>query len=225
MKILAVETSSVRGSVALLDGDRVLGEKGLGEGSQHARALVASADALLGGHPEAVDLLAVSAGPGSYTGLRVGITFAKTFAVQRGTPLVTVSSLDVIAANISDPVRLCVVVDARLGQVYAARYDADRNKVAGDIAARPLDVAAGLEPGTVVIGDGLRRYRETFAEMAKVVDDESAWWPRAANAGKLGRIKFLEKGGEDPHALVPRYLRRPQAEVIWEKPPGASGPR
>ena len=83
----------------------MLGEKGLGEGSQHARALVASADALLGGRPEAVDLLAVSAGPGSYTGLRVGITFAKTFAVQTGTPLVTVSSLDVIAA--SDAVRGC----------------------------------------------------------------------------------------------------------------------
>jgi len=225
VKILAVETSGRQGTVALLDDDRLLAEKGLGEGLRHSRDLVPAADELLGGRPEAVDLLAVSAGPGSYTGLRVGITFAKAFAVQTGTPVVAVSSLDAIAANVTDSAPLCVAVDARLGQVYAAVYDAGRNKVVDDVAALPQDVAARLGPETVVVGDGLRRYRETFAEVAKVIDDESAWRPRAVNVGRLGRIRFLEKGGDDPHALVPRYLRRPQAEVIWQKASGGSGPR
>ena len=225
MKILAIETSSARGSVALLDDDRVLAERSLGIGSRHGRDLVPCADEILGGDTTGVDLLAVSAGPGSYTGLRVGITFAKTFATQTQTPAVTVSSLDVIAGNVAGPRPLCVVVDARLGQVYAAFYDGSRKKLAGDLAASPEEVAARVKPGTIIIGGGLTRYRETFAAVGEVIDDESTWWPRATNVGRLGRARFAENGGEDPHALMPRYLRRPQAEVKWEESQSASGPR
>jgi len=225
VKVLAIETSSARGCVALLDEGGLVSEQSLGEGSRHGQALVPCIDELLGGE-RSVDLVAVSAGPGSYTGLRVGITFAKTFCVQTGTPVVTVSSLDAIAANYTGPGRLCVVLDARLGQVYAALYDKEHHKTVGDIAASPEDVAAGVEPGkTVVIGDGLRRYRDIFAAAGEVIDDESVWWPRAASVGRLGRDRFNRDGGEDPRALVPRYLRRPQAEVTWEETQGAPGPK
>lgn len=223
MKVLAIETSSSRGAVALLDDDLLLGERSFSEGSRHGRELLPCVDALLEGKRTCVELIAVSAGPGSYTGLRVGLAFAKTFAAESATPVVTVSSLDVIAQNVAEACWLCVAVDARLGQVYAAVYDRERRKVLGDVAAAPGDVAAALNPETVVIGDGLRRYREAFAGAAKVAADESLWWPRAVHAGRLGHRKFIESGAEDPHALVPRYLRRAQAEVRWEELRSASG--
>ena len=226
MRVLAIETSSARGSVALLDDDNLVAETSLGEGSRHGRELVPCVDELLRGDPRGVDLVAVSVGPGSYTGLRVGITFAKTFAVESGTPVVTVSSLDVIAANVTQRVPLCVAVDARLGQVYAALYDADGNKTWGDVAAAPEDAAGRIRADdTRVLGDGLKRYGEVFARAATPIDDESLWWPRAANAGRLGRRRLEQTGAEDPRALVPRYLRRPQAEVKWHESRNASGPR
>ena len=209
----------------MLDGERLVVEKAFGECSRHGRDLLPCVDELLAGEPGSVGLLAISAGPGSYTGLRVGFTFVKTFAVQSNVPVVAVSSLDVIAANVTAPNGLCVVVDARLGQVFAALYDGEGKRASEDIAAPPSDVAARLEPGTLVIGGGLKRYRDVFAQVAEVSDDESIWLPGAANVGRLGQTIFAEKGGEDPHTLVPRYLGRPQAELKWEQSQNASGPK
>jgi len=225
VKVLAIETSSPCGSVALLEDDHLVAEEDFGEGARHARALLPSADRVLDGRPEAVGLVAVSAGPGSYTGLRVGLTLAKTFAIQTETPVVGVSSLDVIAANAAEPRRLGVVVDARLGQVYAALYDEDGKKVLGDIAASPEDVAARVAAGPLVIGAGLTRYGDVFARAGGDLGEEGLWRPRAAHAGRLGRARFEAEGGEDPHALLPRYLRRPQAEVRWEESQNAPGPK
>ena len=207
----------------MLDDDRLVAEKAFGEGSRHGQRLLPCVDELLGGEPEKVGLVALSGGPGSYTGLRVGFAFAKTFAVELGIPAVRVSSMDVVAANVQESCPVCVVTDARLGQVYAAIYEKDGKKIFGDVAASPGDVAARLTPETLVIGDGLRRYREVFAAAAKAADDEVIWWPRAASVGRLGRARFAEAGGEDPHGLAPWYLGRPQAEVKWEESQSAPG--
>ncbi len=225
MRILAIETSAATGSAAVLDDEGLVAEKDFGEGARHGRDLLPTIDALLGGDPASVDLVAVSAGPGSYTGLRVGITFAKTLGVQSGTPVVSVSSLDVIAANVAEERPLCVVVDARLGQVYVARYDVARKKVLNDAVLSPSEAAAGLSREVLVVGDGLVRHRDVFAAVATVVDDETLWRPRAANVSRLGLAKFKEQGTEDADGLVPQYLRRPQAEVRWEKLQSAAGLR
>ncbi len=227
VNVLAIETSSPAGAVALLADGRLLAEETLGDGSRHGRDLVSCIDRLLIGDASLVDLIAVSIGPGSYTGLRVGVTFAKTFAVETGKPVVGVSSLDVVAENVVEGSPLCVAVDARLGQVYAALYDGGRRKVLGDTVAAPADVAGRLEPGTWVVGDALGRYRDVFGAVrgVRIVDDEARWRPRAVSVGVLGRVQFNEAGGADPRELVPRYLRRPQAEVKWGKPSGVSGPR
>jgi len=224
VKVLAIETSSTRGAVALLDDDTVLDAKAFGECSRHGRDLLPCVDKLLGGEPGAVGLLAVSIGPGSYTGLRVGLAFAKTFAAETGTPVVGVSSLDVIAANVSEARRVCVVVDARLGRVYAALYEGDR-KVLDDAVARPEEIARQLKSDVLVVGDALRRHGAAFAEVAEVSGDESLWRPMAANVGRLGWRKFVAEGGDAPETLRPRYLARPQAEVKWEESQNASGPK
>lgn len=227
MNVLAIETSSARGAAALLADDRLLAEESLDDGSRHGRDLVPCVDRLLRGDASFVDLIAVSMGPGSYTGLRVGVTFAKTFAVQTGKPVVGVSSLDVIAQNAVECVPLCVVADARLGQVYAALYDGERHKVLDDTVAAPAEVAKRLEPGTWVVGDALSRYVDIFRAVpgVRILKDEAFWRPRAVSVGILGRTRFCEVGGADPRALVPRYLRRPQAEVKWEESSNVRGPR
>jgi tRNA threonylcarbamoyladenosine biosynthesis protein TsaB len=225
MKTLAVETSSARGSVALLEDGRAVAERTLGEGSRHGRDLVPCIDAVLGADPGCVDLVAVSAVPGSYTGLRVGIAFATTYCVETDTPAVAVSSLDVVAQNVPGPGPVCVVTDARLGQVYAALYDAEGKKVLDDAAARPETVAARIvEKDTRIVGDALRRYAPVFAE-AGAIQDPELWWPRAVHVGRLGRAKHEEQGGDDARELAPRYLRRPHAEVVWERSQNGSGPK
>ena len=225
MKVLAIETSSARGSVALLEDDCVIAQCDFGEGSKHGRDLLPCVDKVTGGNREGIDLVAVSGGPGSFTGLRVGLAFAKIFCIESGIPLVSVSSLDVIAENVADAASLCVIVDARLGHVYAAIYGAGHNKIFGDEIAPPDAIAAQLQHDMLVMGDGLKRYRELFAASAKVIDDEKMWRPLAANVGKLGRLKFLRHGAEDPRSIVPRYLGRPQAELKWEKFQNGRGPK
>jgi tRNA threonylcarbamoyladenosine biosynthesis protein TsaB len=224
VKILAIETSSSTGSAALLEDNRLVAERNMEPGSRHCRELLPLVDALLGDDAASLGLVAVGAGPGSYTGLRVGVTFVKTFCAETGVPAAAVSSLDVIAANAPGGRPVCVVVDARLGMVYTALYDAAGAKTFGDAAVRPEEAARRVTSGTCVLGDGLRRYRDLFAG-ADVVDDESAWRPRAANAGRLGREKFEQHGADDVRALVPRYLRRPEAEVKWEQSQAGPGPK
>jgi tRNA threonylcarbamoyladenosine biosynthesis protein TsaB len=218
LNVLAIETSSSRGSVALLDDDRVVAGCTLGEGSRHGRELLPCIDVVVGGDPLRVDLVAVSAGPGSYTGMRIGITFARTFCIETRAPLVGVSSLDVIAANVPRGTPLCVVVDARLRQVYAAFYEADGSKSAGDLVADAESVAEQIAARpTRIVGDALRRYRGTFESAGEVLADEALWAPRAENCGRLGLATFREMGGQDPRSLLPRYLRRPTAKTVAQR--------
>ena len=152
----------------------------------------------------------------------MGVTFAKVFAVEAKKPVVGVSSLDVIAANVTEPGAVCVLVDARVGQVYVALYRNGRKTVEDGVAS-PRDVAGSLTADTVVIGDGLRRYRDVFVGVSKVVDDEAVWEPRASSVGRLGRARFEASGGDDLKTLVPRYMGRPQAEMTWEASRNAPG--
>ncbi len=225
MYILAVETSSRTGSVALLEDERVVREEPLGVDLRHSQDLLPCIDRVLGPRKGEVGLVAVGAGPGSYTGLRIGLTFVKVFCTETGVPVVPVSSLDVTARNVREFDRLCVVADARLRRVYAAVYGPDYRKLKGDLAAPPAEVAASLEPGTKVVGTGLRRYRDVFAGAAEIIEDQAMWTPQARYAGIIGRQVFEEQGGEDPAALEPRYLRRPQAEIKWEQLQSESGPK
>lgn len=223
MKVLAIETSTPFAAVALLEEDRIVAEVDFGHDSRHVRDLLPAVDKILGGNPKAADLLAIDAGPGSYTGLRVGIAFAKTFSLETEIPVVTVTSFDVIARNVADR-PLCVVLDARVGQVYAAFYS-DTDRPAAGIVAAPADIAAKITPGTTITGDALRRYRPIFEPAGKIIDNEQLWQPRAATVARLGLAKYKAQGGENPHDLAPQYLRPPQAEVTWHKSHTAPGPK
>ena len=215
--LLAVETATAAPSVALWRGDALLGERAAEPGRATAEALLPALDALLaeaGLALAAVEGFAVSIGPGSFTGLRIGVATVKGLAFGTGRPAVAVSTLAAIAAHARGPRPVAAVLDARRGEVYAAGF-------AGGVAADWLPegviaisaLAAQLPPGCRVVGEGVPLCAEALrgadAELAPPPYSETtarhvaalaAWaWPRGETVA--------------PADLAPRYLRRAEAEV------------
>lgn len=221
MKILAIETSHIVGSIAAAEDERLLGEEEFEEGMVHGRDLVPRLKALverLGWTLRDVGLLAVSIGPGSYTGLRVGVTTVKTVAYAVGMDIVGVPSLDVLARNAPDTeATVCPVVDAKRKQVYTCLYDRERNRVGDLTVVDPDELAATLPEGTFVLGDALEFYRDVYDRNGLRLADRSLWRPRAGIVAQLGFRLHAQGRRDDCMSLVPLYLRRPEAEDKWRE--------
>ncbi len=210
MRVLAVDTTTARGSVALVVEGRVAGEVRVTSQEGHSRWVFPAAHQLLGplGHGgKGVDGFAVTLGPGSFTGLRVGIATVQGLALGTGRPCVGLSALDVLA-NLAGAEKGTVValMDAWRDEVYAGVYEAGRPT--GPPGAGPL---AGLVPllpeRPVFVGDGALKLRDQIA----------ALWPRgrvletdlflAAPLGRLAEQAFRQGQGKGPESLTPLYLR------------------
>ncbi len=216
MWICAFETSSQVGEVALLDPEGACRTARMSAALSHGRDLLPSLSALLaeaGRAPEDLDLLAVDCGPGSYTGIRVGVTAAKTLAFALGKPVVPVDSLRVLLANVdaAGAAAAAPVIDARLGQVYAAVFSLpSRSPVLSDFVGTVDELRPHLPPGAVVFGDATARYQDGFAGFA--IGPASWSQPRAEAVARLGAEAFRAHGGVAPDDIVPRYLRVSDAE-------------
>jgi len=227
LKVLAIETSGTIGSVAACEDDAVQVALFFERGMTHGRELVPKLDEALGASGWAlgeVELVAVSQGPGSYTGLRVGITCAKMLAHFGRTPLIGVSSLDVLARNAPRHfASICPVIDAKRQQVYTAVYEAgepgegDPVRRSDLLVLRPAEVLERLKMPAFVFGSGLRAHREAFGVDGVTLGGEDSWRARASQVGLLGATRFARSGGQDPLQLAPIYLRRPEAEEKWEQ--------
>ncbi len=219
MNLLAVETSGMVGSIALHREGLPVEERPIGaEGRRHARTLVADADRLMAEFelaPRDTHCVAVSIGPGSFTGLRVGIVFAKTFGWINKCPVVAVPTFDALAWQVkSDSARVGVVGDAQRGEVFFAEYQ----KTGGEITtvsqveiASVDSVRTKLSEDTVLIGPGLDRYASEFECFCKLADP-TLWRPAASSIAELGRAAFDTGNIADPWKLEPFYLRRSAAE-------------
>jgi tRNA threonylcarbamoyladenosine biosynthesis protein TsaB len=154
-----------------------------------------------------VDRLAVGVGPGSFTGLRIGLATARSLAQSRGLPLVGVSSLAALAAPASPP-RVTAVIDARRGEVFAAAWR-DDEPLLEPVAIAPDRLARSLPPGALAVGDGAVRFREQLerAGVAVPVDRSAAHRVSALNVCRLGAVG----GAADRDTLVPDYRREPDA--------------
>ncbi len=162
MRILALETATLAGSAALLEGGRVIGQSLLDVALTHSERLLAMVDRLLqdsGWDVAVLDALAVSVGPGSFTGLRVGIATVKGLAMSLGLPVAPVPTLDALASNLPfADAPVCPLLDARKGEVYLSlyRWNEDRMERQWDyLALSPPAVAERLELPVIVVGDGV----------------------------------------------------------------------
>src|SRR2546428_4373699 len=160
MRLLAVETSTLAGGAALLDGELVVGEYALDVSRTHSERLMGAIDRLLtdaGWTVRDLEGLAVSVGPGSFTGLRIGLSTVKGLALALSIPIVAVPTLDAMAALL--PVRalpLCPVLDARQREVYASVYSwgcGGMDPVWEYLGIAPADLARRLEAPVIVLGD------------------------------------------------------------------------
>ena len=223
MNFLALDTSTPRAAIALARADGAVDVAETDPALRHGRGLIpAIRDLLRGAGLRAADLdaLAVGLGPGSYTGLRVGVTAAKALAYAAGCPLVGLDSLEAIARN-APPAALLVAVaaDAQRGDLFAADF---RRASAGGPLERlaPTRVepaarwAAGLAPGTLILGTGLERLAPSLPDSVRLAGPELGQ-PRGEGLAQLAGAAIASGRRDDPWFLEPVYLRRSAAEDQW----------
>ncbi len=223
MLTLAFDTATEQGSVCLYStGESVLGEVCLSGRKRHSEVLLQAVDFLLrsaGTRISEIDFFTISIGPGSYTGLRVGLSTVKGLCFATGRPLVTVSTLESLALTVTPTAWfICPLLDARKREVYGAvyRYHGGTLSTVMDEAVGALDLfIRDLEDDTVFLGSGASVYRKQILERLK---DKAHFRPApvdrtlASTVAYLG-IKKAERGEfSDPTTTVPRYLRASEAE-------------
>jgi tRNA threonylcarbamoyladenosine biosynthesis protein TsaB len=219
---LGVETATDTAAVALVDGKGLLAERVVRR-PMHSLEWVAAAihglleDLSLG--PEAVEGVAVSVGPGSFTGLRVGIATAVGWARARGVPACGVPTLEAMAAGV-EAAAVGVVVDAKRGEVAGALFERKAGRlvrVVEERVAPPEEVASAFREAAevaarcVLVGDGLGRWADVFTRAlpAARVAEAASWSPRAAQVAWLGRRRLLEGGAQPLVRIQPWYGRTP----------------
>lgn len=223
MRVLGIETATWTASVAVMDGEQALAEQTRQAAGSHVVSLIPLLDEVLhaAGMPlSAVDLIAVSIGPGSFTGLRIGLSIAKGLALAARKPLVGVPTLSAMAyaAGPRDGKPLCPVLDARKHEVYAALFAWSAQgpmPIWGPAALAPDTLAERLKAPSVVFGEGVDEYRDIFRQRCgEGIELLPSKWagPSAAAVAALGRAQFLRVGGDDADRLEPAYLRLSEAE-------------
>lgn len=237
MRILALDTATAACTVAVADGEDLLAELTLQVPRAHSTRLmplVAQALEESGIAPSDLDLIAVGIGPGSFTGLRIGLATAKGLAFTLGIPCVGVSTLRALAYGTGAAVGLVVsMLDAKRGQVYAGIYAAGGREVGrwdellppshlsvDELAERVRTVQAARgsvgQPVTLC-GDAARRYADALelGDAAQVAPP-GALLPRAWAVARVGEAQAQRGEQVEPDALAPLYLRRSEAETLWE---------
>lgn len=227
MLVLGIETATRTGGVAVVSDTGVLAEYTLNIEVTHSERLMATVDRVLsdtGITVRSIDGIAVSVGPGSFTGLRIGISTVKGLAFTTGLPVSAVPTLRALAWNLPRAGQpICPLLDARKNEVYAAifRYqDGALQQVMAESVVPLSELALHIAEPTIFTGEGAVLFRQ---EIQRCCGDRalfaplSAIVPSAASVAEIGLLMLRSGDRTEPDALAPTYLRRPEAEVAWEK--------
>ena len=223
LKLITIQTATPAGSVALTVGERLLGELFLDSRQPAGSWLVGAIDQLMqsaGLTPQELDGFGVTIGPGSFTGLRVGLATAKGLALATGKPLAGVSTLETLALQAPlSALPVCTLLDARKQEVYAGLFewqDGWPRPLGEERVLPPERLLAGLPGELLFVGDGAEAYRSLIVRQlgARARFLPAAYAPpRAAHAALLAQRQFAA-GQALPAAQVnPRYLRPSEAEL------------
>ncbi|MDP2210944.1 MAG: tRNA (adenosine(37)-N6)-threonylcarbamoyltransferase complex dimerization subunit type 1 TsaB [Candidatus Aquicultor sp.] len=229
--ILSLDTSSPVLTVALHNGNMIVGEETTWMPRGHMAKLIPFVDVLLAAKGFKIDdvtHMVVGSGPGSYTGLRIGMVIARTFAQLLEVPIIGVPSADAIAyRNIPEAGIVCPIIDAKRGEVYTALYrpnDGSIERITEFMAILPGELAKKLldegHEQVVFAGDAVKLYEGVLAEALgerAVFAAEEAWWPRASDLASLALPRIIAGEFDELYKLAPIYVRLSQAEEMWEK--------
>jgi tRNA threonylcarbamoyladenosine biosynthesis protein TsaB len=231
MKVLGVDTSTQTGSVAVLEGDTVSAEVLVTSRQTHAKRLMSAIDATLemaGLTIAECDGFAVTTGPGSFTGLRIGISTVKGLGFATKKPVTGVSTLDTLVYQFpSFPHQVCPVLDARKGQIYTALYECasymNWKRVIEDCAAEPRQWLKQIQRLCLFVGDGAIVYRELIREtLGSLAHFAPPYLNRVRGSvvAYIGMKQILDGQTTDVARLVPHYIRRSDAEIKLGKTAG-----
>ena len=227
--VIGIDTSTAYASVALTRGAAVLVEEARGPDEagrpRHAELLLEAVEACVGesGGWEVVDSIAVGLGPGSFTGLRIGIATARALAQARELPIAGVSSLAALARGIGERPEAegrprLPVLDARRGQAFAAIHEANGAQARGPFLAEPEELAAAaaaLEPPPLAAGEGSVRFRSELEAAGAVVPADGDGVHRVAARHVCALGAAAEQSA--PERIEPTYLRAPDAKTWLER--------
>ncbi len=225
--ILALDTATKCSTVALTRGDvkdgQVLACLSLSSNITHSRRLISCVDLLFqetGLNWDDIGGVAIGLGPGSFTGLRIGMAMAKGFAATAGCDLLGVCTLDGIAAGCITDKQLCVAVDARKKQVYTARYkktgDQVMERISNVRALSPEDLVHELVEPTIIVGDGVENYGEQWRQLAITevgIAPSHLHSPNASAIGLIGEEKRAAGQALEIAGATPMYVRSSDAEL------------
>lgn len=226
MVILGIETSTKTSSVALRDGEKIRDEISLQLGLSHSERVIPLLDEILkrnGMTIKDIDGIAVSIGPGSFTGIRVGVSTARGLAQSLNVPLVGIPSLDGLAfgAGTSGEV-VCPMVDALRREIYTSLYHGRKRLTPHQLIGIEKWLERLKDEGETILflGEAVDIYenliKDSLQKKAKIVEKEKRY-ASAARVAELGLEKLVSGEGKKYDEVFPLYIRRPEAEVKWEE--------
>ncbi len=241
-RIVAIETSSRVGSVAVARGPNLLAARRFSQSMRHAVELmpgIADLTREQGWKPTDIEQVYVSIGPGSFTGVRIAIAIARAISQCTGARLIAVPTLDVLAANApADTTNLAVILDAKRGQVYAGRYGRQSNSSpgsatigigpanlfsnAGPVLTDPTDFIRSCPHPLLILGEGIPYHHAAlvaggFGRGIIHMAAEELWQPVASQVHAIGWQRALAGGFTRLEEFLPIYIRKAEAEEVLEK--------
>jgi tRNA threonylcarbamoyladenosine biosynthesis protein TsaB len=228
MKVLGIDTSTSCGAVGLIDDERVLSDTLFNIPVTHSERLLSAIEFVLRETCcliEDIDGWAISLGPGSFTGLRIGVSTVKGLAFATGKPVAGVGTLDVLASQISPtPYLICPILDARKKEVYSAFYRYEEEGIlrrqSEDRVLRPEDLVKKITEQTILIGDGVRTYKNFLQRSLPslaVFPAAPLHVPRGSVVAQLGFELLKKKDHLNVSTFSPLYIRPSEAEVKWHE--------